>query len=102
MIQKNCITCDQGILSPFWKDITKDRFLIDIGTNWQVGNDHTVKFWLDRWTGHCALSAIYPNFFLIAYDQHILVSQVFRDNGIHLHFAKKFTGIYHTEWCTVT
>lgn len=28
---------------------------MEIGTSQQVGNGHTVRFWIDRWVGQCAM-----------------------------------------------
>lgn len=76
----------------------KDRFLIDIGTSRQVGNGKSIRFWIDRWTGQSTLRDIYPNLYPIAYDQHILVSQLFANHGLNLVFARQLTGVYLQEW----
>lgn len=41
---KYSISGDHGHLFPWWKDVLKDRFLIEIGTSWQVGNGHQLDF----------------------------------------------------------
>lgn len=66
-----------------------------------VGNGHSVKFWLDRWTGQCALQTVYPNLFSIVYDQNILVSQVCSANGIQIEVARQLVGVYYDEWCAL-
>ena len=38
------------------------------------------------------------NLFIITYNQHILVTQVFVNHGLNLEFARQWTGVYLQEW----
>ena len=99
--QKYSVLGTYGLHSPFWKDIMQTKDIVEVSTDWQVGNGHCIKFWLDRWIGNTALHTVYPNLFTIAYDQNILVSQVFTSNGFRIEFSRQLVGVYHTEWCAL-
>lgn len=101
LIHKYSVIGTYGIHSPFWKDIMKSKNIIDVSTDWQVGNGHSIRFWLDRWAGNSALATVYPNLFDIACDKQILVSQVFSPAGLHIDFCRQLVSTYHTEWCTL-
>ena len=99
--QKYSVVGTYGLFSPFWKAILKNKGIVEVSTDWQVGNGHSIRFWLDRWIGNCALHNVYPNLFNIAYDKEILVSQVFTSNGLQINFCRQLVSIYHTEWCAL-
>lgn len=48
LIEKYTITCDSRIRSALWNDILKVRPVMQVSSNWQVSNGHTVRFLLDR------------------------------------------------------
>ena len=77
MVHKYSTIGTYGSLSLFWKDIMRNKDIVEVSTDWQVGNGNSIRFWLDKWIGNCALHNVYPNLFNIAYDKKILVSQVF-------------------------
>jgi hypothetical protein len=79
----------------------RNKDIIEVSTDWQVGNGDSIRFWLDRWIGNCALQNIYPNLFSIAYDKEILVSKVFTPNGLQIALCRQLVSDYHTEWCAL-
>ena len=101
LIEKYSCTGESRIASAFWKDILKDKALVEVSANWQAGNGLSIRFWLDRWHGDCSLQCIYPNLFHIAYNKNILVYEVFDSQGIQIKFSRQLVGVYHREWCAL-
>jgi hypothetical protein len=87
-----------SICSPFWRSILKDRPIIDLGLNKNIGNGKSTAFWLDRWHSEIALQHLYPNLFSICTDRFISVAQVFSVTNLALQFRRQLTGVYKTEW----
>jgi hypothetical protein len=55
LIAKYHGSCSLSKVSPFWKAILKDKNLIELGFNKNVGSSTSVLFWTDRWFDGCAL-----------------------------------------------
>jgi zinc-binding in reverse transcriptase len=71
---------------------------MDINIDKIVENGKTIKFWLDRWFLNVSFAHEFPTLYSIASHPNILVTIVFEDKVIHLHFDDILDGNYLREW----
>jgi hypothetical protein len=81
-------------ISPFWKEIIKDKDLIDLGFNKTIGSENSVFFWIDRWYMIVLYIALIIFFILLL----LVPAAAFSYDFLHIDFRRQLVGIFLLEW----
>jgi hypothetical protein len=76
--------------SPFWHSLHKLKSAFKRGARFFLGDNSSVLFWTDRWTGEEALSVRYTRMFQICSDPDITIERAYEGDGWRILFRRTF------------
>jgi hypothetical protein len=74
--------CPEIGISPFWKGVMWASKAARMGYQWKVGNGKKVKFWEDHWFGHCSLSILFWDLYVLINEQNKSIAELW--DGVNL------------------
>jgi hypothetical protein len=84
----NIFACP-GQLSPFWKGVMWAARAAKMGYQWKVGYGRKVKFWEDHWFGHCRLSIIFWDLFVLVNEHDKSIQELWDGTNLKCTFRRK-------------